>query len=159
MPVQIKIPPVPGVPVAAAAYAARLTTGALRHGLNDREFAPLVPTQARAWRRMQPADCVRAAVVGCLVKHGFTVPEAVAIVIEQLDPHIEAVIEILADIPWPFLRGRLHGVTVKTSRSKFARLTIDVAAICADVEGRLQAFKSVAPLHGSGAVVRLPGAG
>ena len=148
MSVHIQIPPVPGVSVAAAAFAARLSTSALRHWLNDRDFAPLVRGPARAWHRFQPADIVRAAIAGRLVAHGFTVGEAVAVVVEQVDPHIEAVVEICGNIPWPMLRGRLLGVTANASRSPHACLSLDIGAVVVDVEERFRA--RLVPAGGTG---------
>jgi DNA-binding transcriptional MerR regulator len=134
-PVKIEIPPVPGLTLPAAAYASRVDPVALRHWLDRRQVALLVPQRSRgAWRRLQPADIVRVAVIGYLVRFGFTVAEAREVVEKHVDRRLFGVVAVCGDIPWPLLRGRLFGLVLEISRQR------DGTVVVSETTGRAGAI-------------------
>lgn len=141
---RIDLEPAPGELLPVAAYAASVTTGALRHWCTDGHFKLLVPQPTRAWRRFSPADIVRAATVGRLVASGFEVAEAVAVVGRLVDPYLESAITVCGSVPWVLLHGELHGLVLRIERAPGCTLKIDVGEIVADVEERLSAVHAKA---------------
>jgi DNA-binding transcriptional MerR regulator len=156
IPIKIQLPPVPGLTLPAVAYCARIAPDVLRHWFDRKQVTTIVPPQhaPRAYRRFQPADVVRLAVIGRLVAFGFTLAEAHEIVVQYVDSALWAVVSICGDIPWFLLRGRLYDFELVISRERggevsvtrrgrrddrpsFAWLTLDVGQICSDVESRV----------------------
>jgi DNA-binding transcriptional MerR regulator len=155
-PIKIQIPPVPGLTLPAAAFAARVEPDVLRHWMDRKQITTIVPPQPQsgAWRRFQPADVVRISVIGRLVAFGFSVAEAHAIVREYVDSAITSVIAICGDCPWFLLRDRFYDFELAISRERggevsvtrrgrrddrhsFAWLTVDVGQIAYDAESRV----------------------
>jgi hypothetical protein len=156
-PIKIELPPVPGLTLPATAYCVRVAPDVLRHWRDRRQVTTIVPPQPHsgAWRRFQPADMVRLAVIARLVSFGFTIAEAHGIVVKYVDPSFSSVIAICGDCPWFLLRDRLYDFELVVSRERggeiavvprgrryedqfsFAWLSLDIYRIASDVEARV----------------------
>lgn len=121
----------------ATAYCARVAPDVL----DRRQVTTIVPPQPHsgAWRRFQPADVVRLAVIGRLMTFGFTVAEAHEIVVQYVDRALLAVVSVCGDIPWFLLRSRLYDFQLVVSRERGGEMQL--SGRCAQSAARSSASR------------------
>ena len=113
----------PRIPAGAAALAAGISVKVLQ-GWTDPGRAPHdrvallgdPEREPQKWRRFSPIDVVRLAVIGRLLRYGFTVAEANKILADTLDVALFALVSY-RDLPISFVLDRLHNFVIFAART------------------------------------------